>query len=167
MASLGMDEYLKPCQNSFEPIYEIVSRLVEKAGNEAAGIGVNWAIFGSSHREKKPDGLITENFIYRAEKDFGGCFHVKTICNPRLVKNFISPHYPLYIIGGQNDNVRTVIKTFKKNSSTILNYFSRLASNAPAEAFNPKVKIFCSQIRGGQRPRCPYFATCQITRLVL
>lgn len=102
MAFLDMDEYLKPMQNPFEPIYELVNRLVEKVGNGAAGIGVNWAMFGSSHLEKKPEGLITENFIYRAEKDFWGCFHVKTICNPRLVKNYISPHYPLYITGGHS-----------------------------------------------------------------
>lgn len=47
-----------------------------------------------------------------------------------------------------NDNFRTVIKTFKKNSPTILNYFIRHATNASAEAFNSKVKIFRSQMRG-------------------
>lgn len=103
MAFLDMDEYLMPTK-SFEPIYNIVARLVEKAGKGAAGIGVNWCIFGSSHLEKKPNGLIIENFVYRGTEHDWGNFHVKTICNPRLVKNYISPHYPIYKLGGYSIN---------------------------------------------------------------
>ena len=47
-----------------------------------------------------------------------------------------------------NDNFRTVIKTFKKNSATILNYVICHATNASAEALNSKVNIFRSQMRG-------------------
>lgn len=47
-----------------------------------------------------------------------------------------------------NENFRSVIKTFKNHSITILNYFKRRATNAAAEAFNSKVKIFRSQLRG-------------------
>lgn len=47
-----------------------------------------------------------------------------------------------------NENFRSVIKTFKNHSVTILNYFHRRATNASAEAFNSKVKIFRSQLRG-------------------
>ena len=39
-------------------------------------------------------------------------------------------------------------KDFQKNSPTILNYFIRHAKNASAEAFNSKVKIFRSLMRG-------------------
>ena len=103
MAFLDMDEYLMPTK-PFEPIYKVVSELVAKAGKGAAGVGVNWCIFGSSHLDKTPKGLITENFIYRGtEKDWGN-FHIKTICNPRLVKKYISPHYPIYKLGGYNIN---------------------------------------------------------------
>ena len=103
MAFLDMDEYLMPTK-PFEPIYKVVSELVDKAGKGAAGVGVNWCIYGSSHLDKKPKGLITENFIYRGtEKDWGN-FHIKTICNPRLVKNYISPHYPIYQLGGYSIN---------------------------------------------------------------
>ncbi|WP_302319746.1 transposase, partial [uncultured Duncaniella sp.] len=38
--------------------------------------------------------------------------------------------------------------TFKNHAPTILNYFRRRATNASAEAFNSKVKIFRSQMRG-------------------
>lgn len=47
-----------------------------------------------------------------------------------------------------NNNFRSVIKTFKTHAPTILNYFRRRATNASAEAFNSKVKIFRSQLRG-------------------
>lgn len=98
MAFLDMDEYLMPTK-PFEKIYNVVSELVSKARKGAAGVGVNWCIYGSSHLEKKPKGLISENFIYRGtEKDWGN-FHIKTICNPRLVKSYISPHYPIYKLG--------------------------------------------------------------------
>lgn len=99
MAFLDMDEYLMPTK-PFEKIYNVVSELVSKARKGAAGVGVNWCIYGSSHLERKPKGLISENFIYRGtEKDWGN-FHIKTICNPRLVKSYISPHYPIYKLGG-------------------------------------------------------------------
>ena len=47
-----------------------------------------------------------------------------------------------------NPNFRSVIKTFKNHAPTILNYFLRRSTNASAEAFNSKVKIFRSQMRG-------------------
>lgn len=103
MAFLDMDEYLMPTK-PFEKIYNVVSELVSKARKGAAGVGVNWCIYGSSHLERKPKGLISENFIYRGtEKDWGN-FHIKTICNPRLVKSYISPHYPIYELGGYSIN---------------------------------------------------------------
>lgn len=47
-----------------------------------------------------------------------------------------------------NNSFRAVIKTFKNHAPTILNYFRRRATNASAEAFNSKVKIFRAQLRG-------------------
>lgn len=47
-----------------------------------------------------------------------------------------------------NANFRSVIKTFKNHAPTILNYFRRRATNASAEAFNSKVKIFRAQMKG-------------------
>lgn len=51
-------------------------------------------------------------------------------------------------MGLDNSNFRSVIKTFKNHAPTILNYFRRRATNASAEAFNSKVKIFRAQMRG-------------------
>lgn len=47
-----------------------------------------------------------------------------------------------------NASFKSVIKTLKNHAPTILNYFRRRATNASAEAFNSKVKIFRSQLRG-------------------
>lgn len=47
-----------------------------------------------------------------------------------------------------NSNFRSIIKTFKNYALTILIYFRRRATNAAAEAFNSKVKIFRVQMRG-------------------
>ena len=106
MAFLDMDEYLMPTK-PFEKVYNVVSELIRKEGKGAAGIGVNWCIYGSAHLEKKPKGLIMENFIYRGKsgtETHWGNYHIKTICNPRFVKNYISPHYPIYKLGGYNIN---------------------------------------------------------------
>ena len=53
-----------------------------------------------------------------------------------------------------NANFRSVIKTFKNHAPTILNYFRRMATNASAEAFNSKVKIF----RHKPKSRCMKFS---------
>lgn len=52
------------------------------------------------------------------------------------------------VITLSNNNFRSAIKTFKNHAPTILNYFRRRSTNASAEAFNSKVKIFRSQMRG-------------------
>ena len=52
------------------------------------------------------------------------------------------------VIALGNNSFRSVVKTFKNHAPTILNYFRRRATNASAEAFNSKVKIFRAQLRG-------------------
>ncbi|MCM1218495.1 MAG: glycosyltransferase family 92 protein [Lachnospiraceae bacterium] len=103
MAFLDMDEYLVPTE-PFKPINKIVSELVDSENRGAAGIGVNWAVFGSSGHQHKPEGLITENFVRRGENTHWVNYHIKTVCNPRLVAYYISPHYPLYKIGAYSIN---------------------------------------------------------------
>lgn len=109
MAFMDLDEYLVPTQNDVK-IEVIIDRLLKNVPG-ASGVGVNWAIFGSSGHKKRPKGLITENYIYRSRANHWANYHIKTICNPRRVKLFISPHYPLYTLGAfsitdSNDGVR-------------------------------------------------------------
>lgn len=97
MAFMDLDEYLVPTKVN-EPIEKIIDQLIKDYPG-ASGVGVNWAIFGSSGHKKRPQGLITENYIYRSKKNHWANYHIKTICNPRRVRVFISPHYPLYKLG--------------------------------------------------------------------
>ena len=99
MAFLDMDEYLMPVDSS-KGLGEVMNELVYKAKLGACGVGVNWAIFGTCGLKHKPEGLITENYTKRAENNYYLNIHIKTICNPRLVIDYISPHYPLYVKGG-------------------------------------------------------------------
>lgn len=99
MAFLDMDEYLMPTDKS-KKLSDITNELVYKAKLGASGIGVNWAIFGTNGFKHKPTGLITENYTKRASNNYYLNIHIKTICNPRLVIDYISPHYPIYIRGG-------------------------------------------------------------------
>ncbi len=63
----------------------------------AAGLAINWRVFGSSGHETKPEGLVTENYLYRGAYGKPGNDCVKTIVNPRKVLMFHNPHYPIYL----------------------------------------------------------------------
>lgn len=99
MAFLDLDEYLFITQEKKQDISKTITQLLQEAGKGASGLSINWCIFGSSNLKKRPQGLITENYIYRGKRNHWGNYHVKTICNPRRVKKYISPHYPLYYSG--------------------------------------------------------------------
>ena len=95
MAFMDLDEFIMPTE-PFRPIADVVGEIVGKAGKGAAGVSVNWAVYGSSCFERKPAGLVTENFLNRALPTHYSSYMVKTICNPRMIADCISPHYPLY-----------------------------------------------------------------------
>ncbi len=93
MGFIDIDEFVVPCEE--ESLSDIVDDILNK--NEgAAGVAINWRMFGSNGYEKKPEGLVIENYKYRAEDNFDANKHIKTICNPRRVIGFQSPHYPIY-----------------------------------------------------------------------
>lgn len=96
MAFVDCDEFLVPTAD--RPLPEVVSELLLQVPN-AGGLGVNWALYGSSGFEKRQTGLITATYLQRGEDFAWQNFHVKTIVNPRLVKDYISPHFPLYVTG--------------------------------------------------------------------
>lgn len=97
MGFIDIDEfiYIKDKQVSLP---EYLDSFFQKKSE--GGIAINWQIFGSSHIEKKPEGLITNNFLYRAHKNFDANRHVKTIVKPGKVVGFINdPHAPVYLPG--------------------------------------------------------------------
>lgn len=98
MAFIDMDEYLVPTDHT-KPLHCVIDEIVHNAGKGAAGVAVNWATFGTSGHKTRPQGLIIENYIMRAENSHWINRHVKCVCNPRLIKYYISPHYPVMRLG--------------------------------------------------------------------
>lgn len=56
----------------------------------------------------------------------------------------------------------TVVRTFKNNYLTIINYFRRRATNAAAESFNAKIKMFRAQLRGVVDSQFFIFRLCKL-----
>lgn len=49
------------------------------------GIGIGWRIYGTSDHKTKPEGLVIENYKYRANEPIQEACFLKTIANPRTV----------------------------------------------------------------------------------
>lgn len=96
MAFIDMDEFIVPAEN--RPLPEIISKLILQKSN-AGGLGINWCTYGSCGYRTRQPGKVTEIFLKRGEMGHWLNRHVKTVCNPRLVKNYISPHFPVYRLG--------------------------------------------------------------------
>ncbi len=98
MAFIDADEFLFSPENE-EPLAVTVDRLFKKYP-KASGLAVNWAMFGSSGYEKKPEsGGVLGNFIYRAKAGRPGTDCVKTIVKPEAVVSYDHPHFPIYMLG--------------------------------------------------------------------
>lgn len=98
LAFIDCDEFLFPVNHN-NSLISVIDKFFEYDYN-IGGVVVNWAMYGSSGFEKKPEGLLIQNFLYRADLPKGkGTNVVKTICRPELVKKFSNPHYPVYKIG--------------------------------------------------------------------
>lgn len=99
MAVVDIDEFIVPTKE--ENLTDFLVRTIESKPN-AAGVAINWMLYGSSGIKKMQPGLVIETFLKRSVEAHWGNTHVKTICNPRLVNNYISSHYPLYKSGCWN-----------------------------------------------------------------
>lgn len=69
----------------------------------ADGVGINWAIFGHNNHEKKPTGLVTENYTRREQKQN---IHIKSIVNPRKALAAANPHYMVLRKGARYVDVK-------------------------------------------------------------
>lgn len=95
MAFLDADEFIyvqDQNQNLLDLLFNYFSR------DHVGGLAINWQVFGSSHLEKKPQGLLTDNYVYRSETNFEKNHHIKSIVNPKYTAGFIdNPHSPYYL----------------------------------------------------------------------
>lgn len=127
VAFIDLDEFIVPTEGK-KSIVEMVDEIMT-AYPHAGGIAIGWWMFGSSHHEHRPEGLVIENYLHRA--DAGFMRNIKTIGNPRLMLSFSSPHYPNYegIICNVNENGQNVRTPFDFEKSTcqlhINHYFTK------------------------------------------
>lgn len=94
MAFIDCDEFLTPVHYG-NKIIDLLDHLFTQFP-KAGGVLINWCMYGSSHFEKKPDGLLIENFVYRANIGKKGTNVTKTILRPECALMWDHPHY-LYI----------------------------------------------------------------------
>ncbi len=99
LAVIDGDEYLIPveagktlCQVADEIEYTFTHHPMRYV-NGVGAIGVNWRDYGTSGHKTKCDGLLIENYKYRAENDYWQNVHIKSIYNPRTVNRIDNPHF--------------------------------------------------------------------------
>lgn len=134
LGCLDIDEFLMPADGHSRAI-DLLNNLFSTY-KDAGAIAVNWRHYGSGNHINQPDGLVIENYLYRANDDFHRNALVKTICNPRRVAFFINPHHPIlddkYRI--VNENGTEVTSQFcKENSCNVLclnHYFCKSKEEA-------------------------------------
>lgn len=98
MGFFDLDEFVVPVENN-QTLDKIVWEILRTYKN-AAGVAINWYVYGSAGHETRPEGLVMENYLYRAKDDYENNHCVKTIVNPRLVRGYIfDPHTPTYYHG--------------------------------------------------------------------
>ena len=94
MGFIDLDEFIIPADIN-ESIFDVVEKVLS-LNYQFGGIGINWLIYGSAGHVTKPSGGVLENYLYRSDFRFVYNYHIKTVCNPRLVNKYVSPHYPIY-----------------------------------------------------------------------
>jgi hypothetical protein len=87
IAFIDLDEFL--FSPTMAPLPEIL-----RDYERHPGVVVNWAMFGSAGHKTRPEGLVTENYLWRAPDDHGRNRNVKSIVDPRrtLRPIGVNPH---------------------------------------------------------------------------
>ena len=106
MAFIDLDEFIYPKTN--RSVVEVVDEILS-ADSNAAALAVNWQLFGSNGQEKADYSRgVLERFTRCASNE--GVFigkdnvrtgntNVKTIANPRFIKDIFSAHFANYFAG--------------------------------------------------------------------
>jgi hypothetical protein len=95
IAFIDLDEFL--FSPTLKPLPEVLERY-----ERWPGVIVNWAMFGPSGHETRPEGLVIENYTSRAEDDHPLHHMVKSVVDPRRtirVAGGINPHCFAYSEG--------------------------------------------------------------------
>ena len=141
IAFIDADEFLVPVRN--DSLSEIL-----KDFKTYAGIGINWVFFDSNGHDKKPNGLVIENYT-RVETDFNceRCRVIKSIVNPQKVKFCYHPHFFVYRFGEKCvdiNKVPTDLYFTKHNSRDVLrvNHYYTKSKEEYLEKINREMADF-------------------------
>ncbi|MBQ9304363.1 glycosyltransferase family 92 protein [Butyrivibrio sp.] len=89
---IDLDEFVVPTDETKSLVEVLDERFSHFSG--MAALSINWLVFGSSGHKTRPEGLVIENYLNRAEYDSKTNRLLKFIANPRLIKGCItSPHF--------------------------------------------------------------------------
>lgn len=99
---IDIDEFVIPMINSS------LRGILDKY-KDYGGLGINWAIYGSSNHDDRPKGNIKDNYLYRSGIDFGANLHIKSFVQPSRVIEMASPHNATY-----NDGFYCVDEKFRR-----------------------------------------------------
>jgi hypothetical protein len=89
IAFIDVDEFL------FSPTGRPLSELLVEY-ERWPGVGVNWAMFGANGHRTPVPGLVIEQYVRRAADEDGLNLTIKSIVQPRQVRNFCNPHFFMY-----------------------------------------------------------------------
>lgn len=122
MAFIDGDEFIYPKTN--QSIVETLDEILSLAP-EAAGVAINWQIFGSNGHETADFSCgVLERFTRRGSIDWTpnnfGNASVKTVANPRTINFLIYPHHANYFEGlhAVNENGK-IVPTYLNNPVTV------------------------------------------------
>ena len=105
MAFIDADEFLvsvdgRALPNIIDEIIDSYENGRYKLTGHAGGIGVNWRSYGTSGLLDVTEELLLKSHLMRTTDEDDYNVHIKTICNPRVVKSFANtPHACEYIKG--------------------------------------------------------------------
>ena len=150
MAFIDADEFLYP--KTDRSVAEVVDEIFA-LDSKAAGVAVNWQIFGSSgHETADLSRGVLERFTRRAPSDWApdglGNAHVKTVSNPRKINLIHNPHFAQYFI-----NRYSVNENGKQIPGEIIHAFNnpvtvdKIALN---HYYNKSREEFANKIRRGR-----------------
>jgi len=86
VAYIDADEFILPTESTLKCYLE--------KKESVPAVGINWIVFGTGGHVKRPDGLVTENYLQTFE-DVNNLLNlrIKCIVDPKEVYDVSSPHY--------------------------------------------------------------------------
>ncbi len=117
MAFIDGDEFI--FSRTGQSIAQVVDEILSDKPN-AAGLAINWQIYGSNgHENADYSKGVLERFTRRAPNDWGTNQHVKPISNPRKINFLSSPHFANYFESLYSVNERGgIVQGYKNNFVT-------------------------------------------------